>query len=169
MPSLRLLIDTEEKIPLLFPRSILVARGGGSDKPRVVMVETERLRLETGDYTLEGHEATALVERKGSISELAQNLLTADYRRHRAAFARLSQIPYPYLLLEGSPADLLTPHPPRCLSPESAFSAFCAHLASTPIRPILVGRLNTRESRLAAGTIVLHLLHAHTVEAPIPA
>lgn len=109
-----ILVDSREKKPLPFPEHLPSLR---SDVPvlsrssRTFRLRTERVTLKTGDYALKGYEETCLIERKGSIAEVAGNCLTPDSRRKFvAAMDRLkSACLFPYLLLEGNLLDTLTP------------------------------------------------------------
>ena len=67
--------------------------------------------MKTGDYCLLGHEKTVLIERKGSLSEIAGYCLTKDgHRRFTSQVCRLKdEAALPYLLLEGTPIDLQRP------------------------------------------------------------
>ncbi len=61
------------------------------------------IKLDTGDYTIEGCEHLFSVDRKASVSELATNLTQKRFARE---LERLAQIDHPYLLLEFSPEDI---------------------------------------------------------------
>lgn len=54
-------------------------------------------KLDTGDYTLRGYEAKFIVERKGSISEFAKNLVEKRFDRE---LVRLESFQYPFIVLE---------------------------------------------------------------------
>lgn len=100
------MVDTREQRPLPFPRFLHCAAhaGGGT---RTVRVHTLRRALPEGDYLLEGYATGTIVERKGSLREVAQNCLTKDLDRFTSALSRLAEAcERPVLLLEGSVADL---------------------------------------------------------------
>lgn len=82
--SRQILIDSREKQP--YPL-----------KGRVV-------KLNTGDYTLEGLEGVLSVDRKASVSELAANIVDPRFGRE---LDRLMLIKHSYILCEFSYADIL--------------------------------------------------------------
>lgn len=161
MPPLReatIIIDSREQVPLLFPKSILLHRP--SLPPLTVLLHTLVSTLTTGDYALLSHEGVCLVERKASIAEVSGNCLSKDRERFERTLARLADVAHPYLLLEGSPADLLRPSE-RAPSPEEALSCLLSRLTHHRITPIFAGRCSTPDSRRAAGSLVAHLLLSH--------
>lgn len=65
--------------------------------------------LYTGDYSLEGYyeDKTFVIERKGSVAELAGNLTNAEkWDDFRQELERLEEFRFPFLVLEFSPALL---------------------------------------------------------------
>lgn len=56
--------------------------------------------LYTGDYTLQGLEDTFIIERKLSVSELYQNLITKDYKRFKDELIRLRDFKHAYIVCE---------------------------------------------------------------------
>lgn len=63
-------------------------------------------KLETGDYTLKGLEHLLCIERKGSVSELAQNLGRDKYR-FLEEIDRMKKIKHSFLILEFSLNDIM--------------------------------------------------------------
>lgn len=61
-------------------------------------------KLDTGDYSLKGLEDIFCIERKGSVSEFANNITE---KRFKDVVARLSKIPHSFLLLEFNLEDVL--------------------------------------------------------------
>lgn len=106
-------IDTEEKRPLPIPTYLPVwDRSSPAHAPTTttLTITTERRRLLTGDYALAGHESACLIERKGHLTELFQNLVTDDRTRFHAALSRLAtSCRHPVLFLEGDPLSLEAP------------------------------------------------------------
>jgi len=101
-PTHTILIDTREKLPLLFPKTIALG-------DRLVDLKTRRVRLSTGDYQLDStREEGVVVERKRNLEELASNF-TRDWHRFRRALDRLAECACPIILLEGSPSAYLRP------------------------------------------------------------
>jgi hypothetical protein len=60
--------------------------------------------LPTGDYTVQGFEHLFVVERKGSISEWAGNVVQARFTKE---LERLSELPYAWILLEFNMSDVI--------------------------------------------------------------
>lgn len=65
---------------------------------------TENLALATGDYTLLGYENSFVIERKGSISEWANNVYQDRFTRE---LERLEDIKYSFILLEFNMSDIV--------------------------------------------------------------
>lgn len=105
-----ILIDTREQTPLSFPTHLPLLDPNRPPSSRIsltIRVGGRSQKLDAGDYALAGYEKVCLVERKGSIRELAKNCLTADRTRFVAALDRLrASCLYPYLLVEGSLAEM---------------------------------------------------------------
>lgn len=66
-------------------------------------VEVQSATLQTGDYTLQGCENTLIIERKGSVSELAHNIFTDSFKRE---LERMATYDHPFLILEFSLHDV---------------------------------------------------------------
>jgi hypothetical protein len=60
--------------------------------------------LDTGDYTIQGYEKLIAIERKGSITEWAANIVQPRFERE---LQRLSKIKYAYILLEFDMHDIM--------------------------------------------------------------
>jgi hypothetical protein len=65
---------------------------------------TSTAALKTGDYTLDGCEDFFTIERKGSVSEVAQNIIQ---KRFENELIRLNQMKYPFIIFEFSVNDVL--------------------------------------------------------------
>lgn len=61
-------------------------------------------KLDTGDYSLKGMEEVFCIERKGSVSEFANNITE---KRFKDVVDRLSKIPHAFLLFEFDLEDVL--------------------------------------------------------------
>jgi hypothetical protein len=99
-----ILVDEREKKPFTFPEHIVCmdpTREPWAQQGVTVRLRTQKRTMKTGDYRIDGQ--PAVVERKGSIDEIAQNLLTPDGRRRFADCCRRlrDDTPRPALLLEG--------------------------------------------------------------------
>lgn len=106
-----ILIDEREKRPLRFPDHLVLWDRGSSaldGRTTTVRLHTKTQRMLTGDYVLEGFASKVIVERKGSLDELGNNLLTKEGRRKFVAeMERLrAECSHPIVLLEGCPLSL---------------------------------------------------------------
>jgi len=60
---------------------------------------TAKRKLNTGDYSMEGFESLFTIERKRSVSEIANNLSES---RFKDVLDRLSKIPHSFMIMEFS-------------------------------------------------------------------
>lgn len=81
------IIDTREQIPWEFEQFSSASH-----------------KLDTGDYSIEGLENIFAIERKKTVSEIAQNLSES---RFKDVLERLSKLKYKYMLCEFSIDDIL--------------------------------------------------------------
>ena len=100
--------DTREKKPLKFPANLKVLDDKyPPHKQRMVTVRlhTVQDKLEAGDYLLRGHEGKTIIERKGSLREIAKNCLNEKDRvRFIKSLEKLKNAcTHPVLMLEGTP------------------------------------------------------------------
>lgn len=108
MKTVTVIIDSREKpgFELPFPANVNV-HFRRSKRPTLVRIKTKVETLSAGDYTLDGFRDIVNVETKRSALEVAENLLTADYRRASAAFTRFYEAAdYPLLVCEFGMAEL---------------------------------------------------------------
>lgn len=123
---------------------------------QTVSIQTRRSRLDAGDYALDGHPA-ALIERKASIEEATQNCLTHDRPRFVAALKRLRDAcTHPYLVLEGTPLDLLSPsaRTPKPFMGLDALLRLCLEYRVTP----MILPSSSISARRAIGETITRLL-----------
>jgi len=148
-------VDTREKRPLVFPANLPVLQGHPSCRhsTRVVPVVVARATLETGDYAAEG--SPVVIERKGSLQEIQENCLGPDRPRFLRALDRLAKAAHPIVLLEGSPADLLTVTQ-RTPNPHLVVDAFLRDVYERGIR-LIVLPTKTMDQRRAAGELVARI------------
>jgi hypothetical protein len=64
---------------------------------------TSKQKLDTGDYSIEGLENTLAIERKKSVSEIANNI---SERRFKDVLERMNKIPYKFMLFEFDLEDV---------------------------------------------------------------
>lgn len=154
-----LIVDTREHNPLLFPKIIRVAGQGR-------ILTTRREALACGDYALSAARTGAVIERKGSASELITNMLDPlDNARQLRSFDKLAACAYPILLLEQTPSALLTynTHDPALKGgdPALAFDRLLEAVMSRGIHLLLVGSCNTPDRRIRVGELVARILLCH--------
>jgi hypothetical protein len=75
-----IIVDTREQQPWSFEHHVTAHR-----------------KLDTGDYSIEGLESIVAIERKKSVNEIANNIVES---RFKDVISRLSQIKYPFILME---------------------------------------------------------------------
>ena len=154
--SLIVLIDTREQTPLQFPSVIQVQ---GKNKTYGFHIHTERTTLSIGDYCLENHRNGCVVERKGSLREVAMNCLSGDNTRFKTAITRLAEsCRLPVLLFEGDYRSLLTPTT-YVRSPGFAVDRLFQELLPLRIQMITC-KSSSLVDRRHAGEMVLRLLIA---------
>lgn len=85
--NFHIIIDTREQHPWIFEH-----------------MEKSVSKLDTGDYSLKGLENLFCIERKGSVSEFANNITE---KRFKDVVERISKIPHSFLLLEFNLDDVL--------------------------------------------------------------
>lgn len=85
--SFNIIVDTREQKPWAFAEC-----------------NTVRKKLDTGDYSIEGLENFLCIERKHSVSEIANNI---SEQRFRDELERMSNYLYKFILLEFSLQDVL--------------------------------------------------------------
>ena len=113
-------VDSREKRPLPIPAHVVFRNPTNPDLRETVRVHTQTKELKTGDYALAGCEAARLIERKGGVREVTQNVLTGDLKRFAAALDRLATAcALPLLFIEGHPSELLSEQP-WCKYPDAA-------------------------------------------------
>lgn len=150
--ALTIVADTREQNPLIFPR-LLVIDGVGR------LLTVARKTMQTGDYTIEGYEAECCVERKATLSEIANNLLTADRNRALTALQRLAAIPHPLLVVEQGPGALIRPSK-YAPNPAEALDALMRVLANLHIPLWLIGNCTLPASRRNAGELIVRWMCA---------
>ena len=143
--------DPQWRLP--FPNHLKV-HPGRSRNPVIVKVETRIDKLDAGDYCLEGHADRCLVETKRSARELADNLLTDDFRRANAAFDRFSRATaFPLLVCEFSQADLLS-----FLADGRAMDALAWCIARHRLNVWFAGPRGAKDARRKTAECVLRLM-----------
>ena len=85
--NFHIIVDTREQHPWSFEH-----------------MEKSVSKLDTGDYSLKGLENVFCIERKGSVSEFANNITE---KRFKDVVARMSQVQHAYFLFEFNLEDVL--------------------------------------------------------------
>lgn len=84
-----------------------------------VCVGTQPFNMPTGDYTLAGYENIFTIERKGSVSEFAQNITVKDkWRCFKEELERMEGFANPFIVLEFTVEQLLG-YPEGCGLPRA--------------------------------------------------
>lgn len=148
-------VDTREKHPLIFPPKLPWWRY--PDEFSILEVDTKSVELPFGDYCLDGFANVCCVERKGSLREIATNLLTKDRRRADAAFVRLVEgSRHPYLLLDFTLGQL---RPSRyCDNPHRVLDVLLHYSALRGLSILWSGSGNTVYGRTLVGEMILRVL-----------
>ena len=160
--TITILIDSRERIPLLFPKSVKW-HPDRSGKSHLILVKEKVVTLPAGDYTLEGYDDESVVERKGSVREVLGNLFTKDRRRSVAAFQRLIEAcEHPYLLLDFSLSEMftVTEHVPN---PMLVLDTLLADAGNLGVTLLWGGNCKPATSRRRLGEVVLRLLLSHAL------
>lgn len=99
--KITVVVDSREKISIEFPKAIVFYTNSEPSKKYIIQIECRKRNLDFGDYTLLGYENIVAIERKGSVDEIVNNMLTTDRRRAITAFRRLaSNVAFPILILD---------------------------------------------------------------------
>lgn len=84
--NFKVIIDTREQQPWIFERTT-----------------AENKKLDTGDYSVEGYENILCIERKKSVSEIANNITES---RFKDVIERMNNYKYAFLILEFNLNDI---------------------------------------------------------------
>lgn len=137
-------IDTREQRPFAF----VGLRGLKSLGSPLMVIDTVRSTLKSGDYSLEGYESQVSIERK-SVADLYGTLAKGRARFERE-LARLSAMAFACVVVEGEWSELLA-YPERIGGRVSASSIFRSVLAwQQRFRGVQWLTLPTREHAEAA-------------------
>ena len=106
--------DSREKKPLKFPANLMVLDDNfPASKQRMVTVRLHTVveKMDAGDYLLQGYEGNTIIERKGSLREIAKNCLNEKDRiRFIKSLKKLQNAcTHPVLMLEGTPLEMERP------------------------------------------------------------
>jgi hypothetical protein len=160
-------IDTREKCPLLFPAMVRIGHPELTYQSIPIAVKIESVALPFGDYRLAEYPDMCVVERKGSQLEIFKNLTESHDRiRQAKAFRKLmSGCKFPYILVEASPAELLT-NSAQVTNPEVLCNRLALAIAKYGLRPIfLPWKSRNPDTRRKAGTLLIHLMLGHALSA----
>jgi len=161
-------VDDREKKPILFPKQLLWSPQPGHQELIEVQVRDARLRY--GDYRLARYPRACVIERKGSVAELAQNLLTKrDRQRFRNAWVRfVTSCLCPVLVVDDA-IQKLDEVPPslsqaaiyyegRITGSEIARAFWDLVLANPPALTLWTGRSQSLVSRRRLGAQLIRLM-----------
>lgn len=114
-------IDSREQLPFTF----VGLRADADQDRRPLCVPLVRATLQSGDYSIEGHESEIAVERKG-LADLFGSL-GQGRRRFRAEIERLAKLPYASIVIEVDWEEIVSNPPPHSrLPPKSVFRTVLA-------------------------------------------
>ena len=160
-----ILVDDREKKPLPFPSTIVMLNPHHQPhlkKQVTVQITTQKARLKTADYLVQGADTVGGIERKGAISEVAQNcLVQAGRKKFIDCLQRLQDtFKYPLLLFEGDIHKIQTakmhgPGPP--FNPGIAVDALIRLTVEYKV-PIFMMACTTIAQRRATGEWAARLL-----------
>lgn len=163
--NITVLIDTREKFPLLFPKTLDWHRGGRG-RPHTFLVKTKTVRLPAGDYALLGYDE-ALIERKGSLRELSNNIFSLDARRSRAAFQKLIEATEnPYLLLDLTLGEMMTATE-HVQDAKIIVDALLDLTQELGLKLLIVGGCRAAGARRMLGEFVIRLLLSHAMASKV--
>lgn len=149
--NLGIIIDTREKRRLLFPDNLVIGNRTFS------VVKTEK-QLDIGDYQLDFPNPAAIIERKGSIDELHQNLFTKDRVRFCKALERVKAAGIIcYLFLDFEWWNSV----PRKGDSDTIMDALWDVVVRYDLRPLSWGDHPHAANRRKVGGYLMRLLWAH--------
>lgn len=157
--SITVQVDTREKYPVLFPDNILIPHPEIASKNIMIAVLVENTKLDCGDYRLKEFPECCVIERKGSILEIYKNMMdTNDMVRQAKSFRKLSAVEYPYLMIEASPVETVTPTP-ELQMPELALHRLAVASAKYGLHLLwLPLKRHDPSVRRKVGTMMIHLM-----------
>ena len=109
----RVIVDTREQTPYLF-HDLEVKRG---KKKFPLVVLTDKKKLDTGDYSIEGHEDKVTIERKSF--EDAMSTFTQGHARFERELDRLQEMQWSAILLEFEWSRIFRIHSDRSINPRA--------------------------------------------------
>jgi hypothetical protein len=152
--------DSREKNPILFPSTVFITHPELTFKQIPIQVKTEKTALKYGDYCLKEYPDLCVFERKASQLEIYKNLNESHDRiRQAKAFRRLAtSCKFPYLLIEASPAELLTDNA-KIKNPEVIAHRLGLALAKYNLRALFVPwKSRNPNVRRKVGTLMIHIM-----------
>ena len=159
-------VDTREQFPLLFPEIIQIGHPELTYKMIPIVVKTERIKLDCGDYRLKEYPAECIVERKASQLEIWKNLNDSHDRvRQAKAFRKLvASCAHPILLVEASPQELFS-NDLRIKNPELVPHRLSLAIAKYGFHVIfLPWKSRCATTRRKAGHLLLHLMMGYVLQ-----
>lgn len=166
--KITVLVDSREKRPLLFPKTIAYYPDRTMTGVVRIQLEKKVRTLAAADYLLERWPTVSGIERKANTRELTQNLFSQDYARFSRSLDKLvAAVKHPYLLLEGSLSDL-SRHNPYAGEPDLVFDSLARITAERGIQLLLIGRCGGVRARTFAGAYIVRLMLAHAMQAMRP-
>ena len=166
-----IVIDDREKKPLPFPPHLVVADEIGN--PCTIRLQTITQRIHKGDYYLLGYERHCIIERKGSLGEVLNNLNnqpSAKRLEDEMLYLR-THCTHPVLLFEGDFAHL-NPTLRDGTPPGAVTYGLLCMLARHRITPLFMTCATLAQRRVfaenTARLLIAGALHCTPHSIPIP-
>lgn len=159
-----ILVDSREQNPLPFPATVFGPPLGRAKEGKRVLVRTQREHLETGDYLMRGAGHLCRAERKGSLTELENNLCSSDQgRQDKAITALVKSTRYPILVLDFPWNDKISIRGRHPTDPNEDYVWAClaAMVARYDITLLSLGTTRSKRSRVELGQFLALLFLAH--------
>lgn len=164
--TITICMDTREQIPMIFPDVIHISHPEITHLSIPVGINKERIKLDFGDYVLKEYPDLCVIERKASALEIYKNLNESHDRiRQAKAFRKLMcGCKYPYLMVEASPAELLSDDP-RIKQPELVCHRLALAVAKYGLHLWMIPwKSKNSDARRKVGTLMLHLMLGYALK-----
>ena len=160
------LVDSREKRPPKFPANIRYVDDFG--RTHLIHIHTESAKLDAGDYLLKEYPDACIIERKGSVREICQNMLSHDRKRMRAAIVRLSEAcQMPLLLMETSIRSFF-PNDPADFHPTEALDELLRLCLIRGVSIIMAGSSRAILTRRKLAAFIVHTLVSAALTEEVP-
>ncbi len=164
--KITVLVDDREKDAVLFPRSITWHPTRNGKGVREIQIAVQRKRLKTGDYYLEKFRKISIMEKKGSLTEIANNTIGGGTRSFQSQLDRLRETTrYPYLLLTDSFSKMTCPSKWNT-DPMRVLSHLFQECTRRNINLLWIGGAHSPKARVRLGETILRIMLSHVLVEP---